>query len=74
MTDRQANESASGWVASGTFVGSILSGTLLGYLTDLWLGTRPWFIVIGIIAGSYAGFVSMWRLSKSIEHIERKRP
>jgi len=54
-------------VAGGAFLGSILSGTLLGYLADLWLGTDPWFIVVGIVAGSYAGFVRMWNLSKQME-------
>lgn len=63
----QVAETAGGWSASGSFLGSILSGTLLGYLVDLWLDTRPWFIVIGIVAGSYAGFVTMWRLSGQME-------
>ena len=54
-----------------SFLGSILSGTLLGYLADLWLNTRPWFIVVGIIGGSYAGFMTMWRMSKGLEKIER---
>jgi ATP synthase protein I len=65
---------AHGWVATGSFLGSILAGTLLGYLGDLWLGTKPWLIVIGIVAGSYAGFVTMWNWSKRIDLIERKRP
>lgn len=72
MSDQQTN--SSGWVASGSFLGSILSGTLLGYLADLWLGTRPWLIAVGIIGGSYAGFMTMWRMSKGLEKIERGRP
>ena len=68
------NESVSGWATSGSFLGSILSGTLLGYLGDFWLGTRPWLVVIGIMAGSYAGFVTLWRQSKAIDSIERRRP
>jgi F0F1-type ATP synthase assembly protein I len=55
-------------------LGSILSGTLLGYLADLWLDTRPWLVVVGIVAGSYAGFMAMWRQSKTIDSIERRRP
>ena len=57
---------AEGWVSGGAFLGSILSGTLLGYLADRWLGTDPWLIVVGIVVGSYAGFVKMWQLSKQI--------
>ncbi|CAN5749826.1 MAG: AtpZ/AtpI family protein [Actinobacteria bacterium] len=70
----QIAESAGGWSASGSFLGSILAGTLLGYLADLWLDTRPWFIVVGIIAGSYAGFMTMWRLAKGMDDVDRKRP
>jgi F0F1-type ATP synthase assembly protein I len=68
----EASSSAEGWVASGAFLGSILSGTLLGYLADLWLGTDPWLIVIGIVAGSYSGFVRMWHLSKQMENGPRQ--
>jgi ATP synthase protein I len=60
--------SAEGWVSGGAFLGSILAGTLLGYLADLWLGTDPWFVVTGIIVGSYSGFVRMWHLSKQMEN------
>ncbi len=35
---------------------------------DLWLGTDPWFVVIGILVGSYSGFVRMWHLSKQMEN------
>ena len=70
----ESNDSAQGWAMSGSFLGSILSGTLLGYLADLWLDTRPWLVVVGILAGSYAGFMTMWRQSKTIDSIERRRP
>ena len=55
-------------MSGGAFLGSILAGTLLGYLADLWLGTDPWFVVTGIIVGSYSGFVRMWQLSKQMEN------
>ena len=67
-------------MAGGTFFGSILSGSLLGYLADLWLGTDPWLVVTGIIVGSYSGFMRMWELSKQMEagskarHPEERRP
>ena len=79
MTDRPSNsqkakgELTSGWAASGTFFGSILSGTLLGYFADRWLGTEPWLVVIGIIVGSYSGFMRMWTYSKRMEDAPRER-
>ena len=63
--------SIGGWVAGGSFFGSIISGTLLGYLADRWLGTDPWLVIIGIVVGSYSGFMRMWQLSKEIEGVQR---
>ncbi len=54
-----------GWVVGGSFIGSILSGFLLGYLADRWLGTDPWLVVIGIVVGSYSGFMRLWAYAKS---------
>ena len=64
----QSTSPAEDWVAGSAFLGSILSGALLGYLADLWLGTDPWLVVIGILVGSYSGFVRMWHLSKQMEN------
>ncbi len=65
---------ASGWSGAGSFVGSILAGTLLGYLADNWLNTRPWFIVVGIVLGSYSGFMKLYRQSEAMEKVERRLP
>lgn len=56
-----------GWLQGGSFLGSILSGTLLGYLADRWLGTEPWLVVVGILVGSYAGFVKVWQYMKRLD-------
>lgn len=48
----------------GAFLSSLFSGTLLGFLADRWLGTEPWLVVTGIILGSYAGFIRLWRFLK----------
>lgn len=53
-----------GWIGGGSFLGSVLSGTLLGVLLDRWLGTDPWFVVTGIVLGSYSGFMRVWHYSK----------
>lgn len=53
-----------GWLSGGSFLNSILAGTLLGFLLDRWLDTSPWLIIAGVVLGSYAGFVQLWRLMK----------
>lgn len=56
-----------GWMEGGSFLGSVLAGTLLGYFLDRWLGTDPWLVSIGIIVGAYAGFVQMWGYLKRLD-------
>ena len=56
-----------GWMHAGSFVSSIIAGTLLGYFADRWLGTEPWLVVIGVVLGSYAGFVKMWQYIKELD-------
>lgn len=53
-----------GWMKAGSFASSIIAGMLLGYLADNWLGTDPWLVVLGIVLGSYAGFVKIWQYLK----------
>ena len=53
---------ADGWVAGGSFFGSIMAGTLVGWLGDRWLSTEPWLLVAGIALGSANGFYRMWEL------------
>ena len=50
-------------VDSASFFATIMSGFLLGALLDWWLGTKPTFIVLGIIAGSVIGFWRMWTIA-----------
>lgn len=46
------------------FLSSILAGFFLGLGLDSWLGTRPSFIIAGIIIGSVSGFWKLWQLAK----------
>ena len=56
-----------GWMHGGSFMSSVIAGTLLGYFADMWLGTDPWLVVIGIVVGSYAGFVKVWDYMKKMD-------
>lgn len=51
----------------GSFFGAVVAGVLVGFLADRWLGTAPWLVVIGIVVGSYAGFMNLWNYSKRME-------
>ena len=64
---RTTSDISGGWSESGSFLGSILGGTLLGYLGDLWLGTDPWLIVILTLVGAYGGFMRMYVMAKRAE-------
>ena len=56
-----------GWVHTTSFIGSILSGMLIGWLLDRWLGTDPWFLVSLALVGAYSGFMRMWHYAKLAE-------
>jgi ATP synthase protein I len=64
---------ADGWIEGGSFFGSIMAGTLLGYLADRWLGTDPWLVVVGVLLGTVSGFMKVWRYSERIEEMARDR-
>jgi ATP synthase protein I len=40
---------------------TILVGALLGYALDRWLSTRPWFMLVGMLLGTIAGFRNVYR-------------
>ena len=64
-----------GWVEGGSFLGSLIAGTLLGFVLDRLLGTTPWLVVVGIVLGSYSGFMRVWRYTKALPPGEsRTRP
>jgi ATP synthase protein I len=61
-----------GWLRGGSLFGSLLAGTLLGYFADKWLGTEPWLVIVGIVLGSYAGFMKLWHYSKQMDDDARR--
>lgn len=70
-----------GWLEGGSFLGSILAGTLVGLGLDWWLNTAPWLVVAGIVLGSYSGFARAWQQIKNqpdppavtLEEVEERR-
>jgi len=45
-----------------TLVASIVTGYLLGSYLDRKWGTSPWLVVAGVMLGTAAGFVSLFRM------------
>lgn len=43
------------------FAGSIVVFLLAGRWLDIWLGTTPWLLILGVFVGAGAGFYSMYR-------------
>lgn len=73
-TSKQVHSAVNdGWMHGGSFFSSILAGTLLGYFLDMWLGTEPWLVVVGVAVGSYSGFVRMWHYMKRLDDAPRDR-
>lgn len=62
-----------GWMHGGSFVSSILAGTLLGYFLDQWWGTEPWLVIAGVVIGSYSGFVRMWQYTRKLNESDIER-
>src|SRR5437867_12095266 len=47
------------YVALGfTFAVAILAFGALGWVVDGWLGTRPWFALVGAAIGGFGGFMT----------------
>ena len=44
------------YAAAFSLFAAVVSGLIVGWLLDRWLGTRPWLLVVGIILGAIAGF------------------
>ena len=45
-----------------TLVACIVTGYLLGSYLDRKWGTTPWLVVAGVLLGTAAGFVSLFRM------------
>ena len=45
-----------------TLVACIVTGYFLGSFLDRKLGTSPWLVVVGVLLGTAAGFVGLFRM------------
>jgi ATP synthase protein I len=43
-----------------------LLGSLIGYTLDHYLATGPWLLIIGMIFGILAGFLSLYRVAQEL--------
>ncbi len=53
-------ETDDGWSHTAEFVSAVLVWTLLGWLTDRWLDTDPWFVATGAVLGFGLGIYLLW--------------
>ena len=50
-------------LASYTLIGAILLLGGIGYAVDRWIGTSPWFLIVGLFTGIIIGF---YELAKTV--------
>ena len=43
-------------------VSALVVGLAIGFTLDWWLGTKPWFLALGVLMGGAAGVANVWRL------------
>lgn len=55
------------------FVLSVVMGAAAGYALDRWLGTTPWFFLLGFFVGVAAGMRSVFKTVGAVSR-NRSRP
>jgi ATP synthase protein I len=54
------------YAAAVSLFASVVSGLIIGWLLDRWLGTKPWLLVVGIVLGAAAGFYEFIRATSKL--------
>jgi ATP synthase protein I len=54
------------YAAAFSLFACVVSGLIIGWLLDRWLGTKPWLLVTGIVLGAAAGFYEFIRQTAKI--------
>ncbi|HEY3104692.1 MAG TPA: AtpZ/AtpI family protein [Pyrinomonadaceae bacterium] len=52
--------------AAFSLFAAVVSGLIIGWLLDRWLGTKPWLLVAGVVLGSAAGFYEFIRATSKL--------
>lgn len=60
---KETEKAGFAYAAGITLFATVATFTGIGFLIDRWFGTRPWFLVAGIILGSAAGLFEFVRIS-----------
>ena len=47
-------------------VAALVIGVAIGYFLDLWLGTKPWLMLLFFVLGSAAGFMGVYRAATGL--------
>ena len=70
MADRSDEEtnrkSGLAYAAALSLFAAVVSGLIIGWLLDRWLGTGPWLLVSGIVLGAAAGFYEFIRQTSKL--------
>ena len=54
------------YAAAFSLFASVVSGLIIGWLLDRWLGTKPWLLITGLLLGSVAGFYELIRTTSKL--------
>jgi ATP synthase protein I len=54
------------YAAAFSLFAAVVAGLLLGWFLDRWLGTRPWFLVTGLVLGAAGGLYEFIRTSSKL--------
>ena len=68
IDDKQEVNRKSGiaYAAAFSLFAAVVSGLIVGWLLDRWLGTKPWLLVVGVILGAAAGFYEFIRATSKL--------
>lgn len=61
-----ARRSGLAFSAGVAFFSAVVFMLVLGWLADLFFGSSPWGIVLGIVLGAIIGFIQLFRVSSQI--------
>ena len=54
------------YAAALSLFAAVVSGIIVGWLLDRWLGTKPWLLVAGVVLGAAAGFYELIRATSKL--------